>query len=488
MEETKKRRKLVRLAEMDLTTGNLFWKIPLFALPMALTTFLQLFYTTFDLWSVTTFGGGSNSMSAVGSNGALINLIVTVFVSLALGANVVIANARGANNKEKAEKTIHTSLLLAVVAGIGVGIFGFFISRSLLIAMGTSEDILDLATDYLQIYFIGLPFLMVYNYSAQIMRALGSSRKPLYILFAAGLLNCLADWIFVAYFGLDVKGVAWATVLSEALSAVLSIIFLSKGKDSFVRFSFKKLRIDKQCLIEVLKIGLPAGLQGLAFSIPNVLIQSSLYSITNDVIPNHDIVVGSAASNNVEGYIFALLDSVAAACVAFVGQNYGAKKKSNCKKSFWYSQIWTIFFWGVSVAICLPLGRQLLSLFINGSDGSTNVANAIEAGFQRLFVMALFYVLDGFMAVASGYMRGMKFSLTPALIILVGCTITRIIFLLWIFPLPYFHNVTWLYGAFPISWILTDIADLIAVLIIEPKAFKKMELEGSILPKQKGQA
>jgi len=461
---------------MDLTKGNLFWKIPLFAIPLALTTFLQLFYTTVDLWTVSNFGGGSLSMSAVGSNGSLINLIVTVFVSLSIGANVAIGNAKGAGKKEHAEKVLHTSLIVAVFSGIGVGIFGALMSKYFLQWMQTNDNIIDLATQYLAIYFVGMPFIMVYNYCSQIMRALGDSRRPLYILFFAGLVNVAADFILVYYFNLDVAGVAWATVLSEAISALLSLLALRYNKKGFISFSWKKCRFDKESFNEIMRIGLPAGFQGLAFSIPNVLIQSSLYSIKNDAIPSSDIVVGSAASGNIEGYIYALIDAVASACVAFIGQNYGAKNKKNCRKVFWYSQAWMVIFWSFSAAAALIWGRQLLTIFINGNDGSTNVANAVEAGYQRLWVLALFYFLDGVMDVDSGYLRGMRYSVAPAIITLIGCTVTRLIFLSVLFPFPYFHNVTWLYAVFPISWTITDIAYAIAILVIEPKAFKKIEV------------
>jgi len=461
--------------EMDLTKGNLFWKIPLFALPLALTTFLQLFYTTVDLWTVSNFGGGSLSMSAVGSNGALINLIVTVFVSLSLGANVAIGNAKGANQKEHAEKVLHTSLIVAVFTGIGVGVFGALMSRYFLQWMQTNDNIIDLATQYLAIYFLGMPFLMVYNYCSQIMRALGDSRRPLYILFFAGIVNIAADFVLVYYFHLDVAGVAWATVLSEAISALLSFLALRYNKNGYIAFSWKKCRIDKESFNEIMRIGLPAGFQGLAFSIPNVLIQSSLYSIKNDPISSNDIVTGSAASGNIEGYIYALVDAVASACVAFIGQNYGAKNKKNCRKVFWFCHAWMLIFWSMAAVVTLVWGHELLRIFINGSDGTTNIEDATTAGYQRLWVLAVFYFLDGIMDVDSGYLRGMRYSVAPAVITLMGCTVTRIIFLIALFPLSYFHNVSWLYAVFPISWTITDISYGIAILFIEPRAFKKIE-------------
>lgn len=213
-----------KLSEMDLTSGNLFWKIPLFGLPMAFTTILQLLYTTVDLYTVANFGGGSNSMSAVGSNTPLITMLVTTFVCLSLGVNVTMGHAKGANNKEAASKVLHTSMILAVLTGIIVSVFGYFMSSIMLSWMGTPASIMAKSTLYLQIYFIGIPFLMVYNYGSQILRALGDSNRPLYILVISGIINIAFDFWFVIGFDLDVAGVAWATVLSEVVSAILVVL------------------------------------------------------------------------------------------------------------------------------------------------------------------------------------------------------------------------------------------------------------------------
>jgi len=471
-------------SEMDLTKGNLFWKIPLFALPMALTSILQLLYTSVDLLSVNLWGGGGSSMSAVGSNGALINLLVTVFVSLSLGANVAIGNAKGAGHREHAQKVLHTSLLVAVVTGIIVGIFGAIFSPYFLQWMGTNASIIDNATTYLRIYFIGLPFLMIYNYCAQIMRALGDSRRPLYILIASGLVNVLFDWIFVRFCHWDVAGVAWATVLCEGVSAVLSWLVLALNKKGYIQFHWKEFRFDRESFFEILRIGLPAGFQGLAFSIPNVLIQSSLYTIGSETIngvtiDNNNIVAGSAASGNIEGYIYAMIDAVASACVAFVSQNYGAHNRSHIRKVFWYCQAWMMIFWVVTAGVCVGFGRQLLSIFVSDNPAKgIYQSQAIPAGYERLLVLALSYFLDGIMDVSSGYLRGMRYSTPPAIITLCGCTISRIIFLAWFFPANYFggyfHTVGWLYAVFPISWVLTDLAYMVAILLITPRAFAKI--------------
>ncbi len=467
--------------ENDLTEGNLFLKIPLFALPLALTTIFQLLYTTVDLLTVTYFGGGTLSMTAIGSNSVLINLIITVFTSIPLGANVAMGNAKGAKNKERAERILNTSLIVGLFSGILVGVFGFFLSPYFLEWMGTPATIIEKSTDYLRVYFVGLPFLMIYNYGSQILRALGDSKRPFYILTIAGLINIAFDFLFVIVFKLDVKGVAWATVLSEFVSALLVVLWLTFYKKGFVYIHWEKMKIDSLALKEVLVIGLPAGIQGLAFSIPNVMIQSSLYSINNYVIDGNtiginEIISGSSASAQVEGYVFALLDAFSATTVAFVGQNYGAKKIENIRKSFWYSIIWQTIAWGVCAIVSGFFPKELLGIFMVDDEG-VNLNNALLAGQERLYIMVFTYCLDGVMGICSSYLRGMRHSTSPAIITLIGCTGMRILFIYTLFTLPYFHTIFWLYAAFPISWIIVDIVYIPTILVTEKKVFASLRGE-----------
>ena len=464
--------------ENDLTEGNLFTKIPLFALPLAFTTILQLLYTTVDLLTVLEFGGGTLSMTSIGSNSSLINLIITVFTSIPLGANVAIGNAKGAKNKERAEKVLHTSVIVGLISGILVGIFGYFVSRPLLQLMGTPETYIDRSATYMQIYFLGMPFLMLYNYGSQIMRALGDSKRPFFFLIIAGLVNVGFDFLFVIAFKMDVAGVALATILSEAVSAALTIGSLALNKKAFVSLRWKKLKVDRFSLKEILVIGLPAGIQGLAFCIPNVLIQSSLYTITDYTIDGvaismNEITSGASASSQVEGYIFALIDAFSASVVAFVGQNYGAKKTNNIRKVFWYATIWQFIIWGIMAYIIGIWPKEVLSLFMK-DDENVVLENALNAGKERLYIMGFTYCLDGLMGIFGNYLRGMRHSTTPAIITLVGCTGSRILFLYTLFLLPYFHTIFWLYAAFPISWILVDIVYIPITIVTERKVFKQL--------------
>ena len=465
--------------ELDLTSGNLFWKMPLFALPLALTTTLQLLYTTIDLWTVSTYGGGNNSMSAIGSNSSLISLIITVLVSLATGSNVILSCAKGENNKDKAKKVLHTSFLIATIGGVFVGLVGYFISKYLLIMMNTPDSILDNANTYLQVYFIGLPFLMIYNFGSQMMRALGDSKKPFIILLISGLINVLFDIIFVKFLDMDVFGVALATVISEAVSAIMTIIFFMFNKHGFVCFRFRDLKIDSLSFKEILKIGLPAGIQGLAFSIPNVLIQSSLYSISSyevngQLITQEDIIAGSSASQQIENYMFAFIDAFAISLCSFVGQNYGAKNIKNIKKSYWYCMIWMLAFSALFMLIGGLLPYPLLSIFIT-TNSDVSQTGALIAGKDRLYIMIFTYFLDGIMDVDGNYLRGMKKSTTPALLTLIGCTGTRILFLYTIFNIPFFHTVFWLYSTYPISWILVSLIFIPCILKEQRDVFLHLE-------------
>ena len=479
MENTESVKRHHRLSEMDLTSGNFFWKVPLFALPMALTTLLQLLYTTVDLSTVSQFGGGSLSMAAVGSNTPLINLILSLFVAMAVGVNVTIGNAKGANDKERASRALHSSIIFSVLCGIAVGLLGYFISPYLLKLMDTPDSIFANATTYLRIYFIGMPFLMIYNFGSQALRALGDSQRPLYILIISGLFNIVFDPVFVIYGHMDVAGVAWATVISEAISALLTLLWLFLHKKGYVYLQFKNLKMDSQSIKDIVRIGLPAGIQALGFNIPNVLIQSSLYTISNYaidgvLISQDEIVAGASASSNIEGYVYAFIDAFAMTAVSFVGQNYGAKNEKNIKKVFWDCQIWMAICCLVCSLICFFLDDEVLGAFITEGNGIVR-ANALAAGKQRMYMMVFTYVLDGLMDISGSYLRGMKHSTAPAMITLFGVTGSRILFLYLLFPLAQFHTVFWLYFTYPLSWAIVDIIYIPVVLMLQKKVFASFQ-------------
>ena len=362
----------------DMTTGNIFLKIILFAIPAMLTTMMQLLYTTIDLTTVH-YGDSAESMGAIASNTALINLIVIVFVGVSLGANVVLSEAKGAGNHKKASKVLHTSLVFAVISGFFVGVLGFFISDNLLELMGTEAHYFAKAALYLKIYFCGLPFLMVYNYAAQLLRAQGDSVSPFLALLIAGIINVGFDCLFVFPMHMGVAGVALATIIAEAVSAIICVFVLIKGKHNYVSLKVKQFRIDGPVLLEVLKIGLPAGLQGFFFSLPNVFIQSSLYTIDPG---NVNLENGANAASNIEGYFHAACDAIAVSTMTYIAANIGAKKKENIKKSILYGLAWGTICCLLIAIITLLLHKPLLSLFVDNEE-SINETDRSPWSFSR---------------------------------------------------------------------------------------------------------
>ena len=453
--------------QTDMTNGNLLGKIALFSLPLFLTTIMQLLYSTIDLISVQLWGGGDTSMGAIAANGSLINLIIIVFNNMALGSNVAIANAKGAGDKERASRVLHTATLFSLFSGLVVGLIGFFLSDNLLLMMGTESEYIPLATQYLQIYFLGLPALMVYNYAARNMNAMGDSQTPFLILAVSGLVNVAFDFAFVYFWHLDVVGVAVATVISESVSAILALIFLFVRKSNYVRLSWKKLRISGDSLLEIIRIGLPAGLQGFFFALPNVFVQAKLYTVEPG---NLDLSNGAIASGQVESYIFAGIQAISSACLAFTAANHGALKKENIKKVWLYSMLLVLIYTAVADILIATLYRQVLHLFVS-SDA------AVEYGRQRLFVLGFTYVLDGAMDILASSLRGMKKSTYPMIVTFLFCTILRIVFLETLFNLEFFHTVAWLYAVFPISWVFSILANGAGLVYYAPKVFRQIDAE-----------
>ena len=448
----------------DLTSGNLFSKIIVFALPAMLTTIIQLLYVTVDLLTVSN-GDSEDSMGAIATNSPLINLIIVVFTGMAIGVNAIISEAKGAKNKAKAERILHTAYLFSIILGILVGIFGIIFAKRFLLLMNTNPIYIEKASLYLKIYFAGLPFLMVYNYSAQLLKAQGDSFSPFISLLSAGLINIIFDLIFVYVFNLGVIGVGVATIISEFISALLCTFFLHNSKHLFVNLKFKSLRIEKESLKEIIKIGLPAGLQGFFFSLPNVFIQASLYTIDPS---NTNLTNGASAAANIESYYYAGVEAISMATMTFIATNIGAKKKDNIKKIILYGFIWGFIYCLIMALITLLFKDLLLSLFIKDKNG-------IDYGKERLQIMGYTYILDFTMIFTANILRGFKRSFYPMITTLIFCTIFRIIMTRTLFQVDYFHTIFWLYSLYPISWILATINNVIGILIWIPKDYQKID-------------
>lgn len=445
--QRKKRREAA--FELDMTHGKLIPKVMVFALPLMLTSMLQLLYNAADVVVVGQFTG-SAALAAVGSTGSLINLIVNVFLGLSVGTNVLVARDYGAGDRKGTYETVHTSILIGLIGGIVLGIFGYFMGGTFLKWMGSPKEVLPLATEYIQIYFIGLPFNMLYNFGAAILRAVGDTKRPLIFLFIAGMINVVLNLVFVIQFHMGVRGVAWATIISQFVSAMLVLICLMRSH-GFIHLDIRRLHINMKKLGVMLKIGLPAGFQGACFSISNVLIQSTVNA--NGAI----VVAGNSASSNIEGFIYAAMNAFHQAAISFVSTNIGAGKYSRIKKSMGACLSLVMIVGVVMGALVCLLRTPLLSIYSNDEA-------VIQAGLRRLLIIASTYSICGLMDVLCGVMRGMGASLVPMLVSILGVCAFRIF---WIYViLPIVPSLEMLYISYPVSWIITGVVHFICCMAL----------------------
>lgn len=448
--------------EIDMCSGNLFKKIIVFCIPLILMGILQLLYNTCDLLVVSNFSGDKNALGAVGSTSSLINLIVNLFMGLSVGTNVICAKLYGAKDYDKISSVIHTSILVSFLVGALLGGFGFISSEALLKLMNNEEP---LSAEYLKIYFIGMPFNMLYNFAASILRAVGDTKRPLIFLTISGLVNICLNLVFVIFFHMSVSGVAIATVISQVISCILIMNTLCKTKECY-HVSFKKLHIDKKSLIEIAKVGLPAGIQSSIFSISNVIIQSTvnnfdkvMSSITSidDVI--NTVKNGNSAASSVEAFVYVAMNSVYHAALAFAGQNFGAKNIKNIKKVTIYSLIHVTIIAVVFGGTLYLLGEKALSLY-------TTDPLEIKVGLIRLNYLCLPYFLCGIMDVMVGILRGIGYSIVPMIVSIFGVCGLRVIWIYTVFAsntnYSDYYDLHLLFISYPLSWIITFIAHFIS--------------------------
>lgn len=453
--EIKKKKKY----EIDMCSGNLFKKIVIFCLPLMLMGILQLFYNAADLIIVSNFSGDPNALGAVGSTGSLINLTVNLFMGLSVGTNVLCANLYGSKTYDRISKVVHTSILLSFIIGIILAIFGILFAKDLLLMMNNTND---LSRVYLQIYFIGMPFNLVYNFAAAVLRAVGDTKRPLYYLIVTGLINVILNLVFVICFKMSVAGVALATIISQFLSFILIMRALVKTKECY-QFKLSELKISKRELIDIIKIGLPAGIQSSLFSISNTLIQSSVNKF-GDIAMN-----GNSAAQNIEGFVYVAMNSVYHAAIAFTSQNAGARNAKNIKKITIYSLIYvTLVAATLGVAI-FSVGTPLINIYTKNPD-------EINVAYIRLHYLCLPYFLCGIMDVMVGVIRGLGKSTAPMIVSIVGVCGIRILWILLIFynltDFTNYNDLNMLYISYPISWIITFISHLICYFYYSRKIFK----------------
>lgn len=446
--------------ELSMTDGNLFKKLWIFSIPLIFTGLLQLLYNACDLIVCGQFGS-EHSVAAISATSALINLIINLFLGLSVGANVLMARCFGAKLQEKGQRVVYTSMVFSVIVGIIIGIFGFFMSKIFLGWMKTPDEVIDLSATYLKIYFLGLPFSMIYNFGSSLLRACGDAKKPFIYLTVAGLANVGLNFLLVIAFNLDVAGVAIGTVASQAISAILIIISLFRS-NGFFHFKLREIRVYKKEAIEIIQIGLPAGLQGVIFSFSNVLIQSSINSLGTYTMD------GSGASSSLEGFIYTCMNQTAQAGIAFISANYGANKMKNVKKCIIYTLIIVCIMWAISTGIILSLNKVLLKLYIDNPE-------ALVPAQRRLFVIGLTYFLCGIMDTLAFSLRGIGYSLVPMIVSIIGACGFRIFWIYVIFPINYFHNIEWLAASYPISWILTLSVHLTLLIILYKKTANRLQ-------------
>ncbi len=446
--------------EMDMCSGGILKKMLLFALPLMLSSILQLLFNAADVVVVGKFAG-DNSLAAVGSNTALINLLTNLFLGLSVGANVAAARFFGAKSEDDLSRTVHTSMLLSVVSGAILTIVGLVGAKQMLIWMQTPSEVCNLAAIYLRIYFLGMIPNMLYNFGSALLRAIGDTKRPLYYLFGAGLVNVVLNLFFVIVLHMDVAGVALATVISQTISAILVVRCLMK-EEGGIQLCLNKLKMDKKIVGIILRIGLPAGIQGVIFSLSNVVIQSSIN------IFGKTVVAGNSAASNIEGFVYVAMNAMHQATISFVSQNYGA---GLCKR------IGRIIVSGIGCVLVIGLvlgnlavlfGEPLLYLY-------TDSADVVATGMERLLMICSLYALCGVMDVMVGALRGIGYSIIPTIVSLVGVCGLRLVWIATVFQIPEYHTVTTIYLSYPITWIITILVNVICYFCVRKRAFAKVQ-------------
>jgi len=449
----------------SMLEGPLFKNIVSYTIPIILTGILQLLFNAADLIIVGQYRG-SIYIAAVGATGSLTGLIINLFLGLSVGTGVTVAHAYGQNDPEAIHRTVHTAIPLAIIIGIFLSIIGITFSETFLKLMKTPIDVLPLSTTYMKINFGGMVFSLLYNFCASILRALGDSKRPLIFLTISGIINVILNIIFVTLFNMDVDGVALATVISQAVSAVLVVLALMHRNDAS-KLVLSKIKIYKAQLFKILRLGLPAGLQSSLFAISNVIIQSSINSF-GDIVMS-----GNAAAANIEGFLYTTMNSFYQTTVNFTGQNVGAKQPKRVLKIFRICLL-SVSVTGLILGFSLFLfSKPLLSIYI------TDSAEAILYGIIRNTIVGIPYLLCGLMEVSTGVLRGMGVSIIPMIISILGICGIRLTWIYTIFQIDTFHTTECLYLSYPISWALTFLVQTIAFIIVYKRWVKKLNVETS---------
>ena len=437
--------------EIDMCNGPILKKMLLFAFPLMLSSILQLLFNAADIVVVGRFAG-DDSLAAVGSTSSLINLLTNLFIGLSVGANVLVARYFGAKKEEELKETVHTAMTLSLIGGIVLTVIGIVGAPIILEWMQTPPEVLSKAVIYLRVYFAGMTATMVYNFGSSILRAIGDTKRPLYYLSIAGVVNVVLNLVFVIVFHWDVFGVGLATVISQVISAALVLRCLLREQGG-IRLDLKCLGVNKGKLLQIMQIGLPAGFQGMLFSLSNVVIQSSVNSF------GATVVAGNSAASNIEGFVYVGMNAFYQAAISFMGQNVGAGKYSRVNKILFAAETCVIVIgFGLSMIVRL-FAEPLLSLY-------TDSPAVVEAGTVRLGIICATYFLCGMMDVMVGALRGLGYSIAPMIVSLLGACAFRLLWIATVFQIDRFHTIETVYTSYPISWTLTFLAHVVTFIIV----------------------
>jgi len=446
--------------ELDMCSGPILKKMLVFTLPLMLSSILQLLFNAADIVVVGRFAG-DNSLAAVGSTTALVNLLTNLFVGLSIGANVTAARLYGAKQNDALSRTVHTSIAVSLISGVILTFIGFFGAEKMLLLMSTPPEITELAAVYLRIYFLGITALMVYNFGSAILRAIGDTKRPLYYLMASGAVNVVLNLIFVICLKMDVAGVALATVISQCLSAALVVRCLMKEQGA-IRLVLRSIKIHRQELLSIIRIGLPAGFQGIVFSLSNVVIQSAVNLFGNVV------VAGNSAAANIEGFVYVAMNSFYQAVLSFMSQNFGAGNYKRLNKILITGELCVTAVGLLLGNLAVIFGEQLLSIYSDSPD-------VIAAGMIRLRYISRLYALCGIMDVLVGALRGIGCSITPMIVSVIGACGLRLVWIATVFTIPEYHSVETVFLSYPITWIITASVHLICYIIVRKRVKRLYE-------------
>ena len=449
-----------------MCNGTIMDKLISFSIPLMLSGILQLMFNAVDIVVVGRFSG-SQALAAVGSTTALINVFTNLFIGISLGANVLAARYYATGKTKEMSETVHTAIALALVSGVAMAVIGVVFARGALEIMGTPDDVIAKSTLYMRIYFLGMPFFMLYNYGAAILRAVGDTKRPLLFLMIAGVINACLNMVLVIVFKLGVAGVAIATVISQMISCVLVLRCLCRSESSY-RLRFSELGMKGYYLKQIFSVGVPAGIQSTVINFSNVLLQSSVNSFGSAHMS------GSAAASSIEGFCYVSMNSFHQTTLNFCGQNYGAGDFKRIKRITWICLMTVAAVGLIAGNLSYAFGRQLLGIYITDSP------EAINYGMERLKFMLIPYFLCGIMDTTTGSMRGIGSSVIPMIITVVGVCVMRIVWIYTVFAMPQYHSFSGLFVSYPISWLLTFVALFISfVIIIRRKEKKFNALKGA---------